>query len=254
MLSASPRPVASLLPPAVAAVLVAGAGSSGPGPVGSAPADTVLDGFHGYVFGVRAARIGEIDSSRPPEYTVDGMEVYVRTLRFVGMPARTYFYLDPEDRRLRRGKHLIEPDASSCVRQLTTLRLMVSGTHPDLRTEVVRGSGAEADPPTAGRGGAPPVRCPAFVDADTARDWTVLFRNPASGALEARMELFRRGGEPRILACYLNESDCEWPDSVDVRPGPKLRAPERAPDTTGAGRPSPRDRQGRLASEEKGAR
>lgn len=229
-----------LLAPALAMLAFAGAGPSvAPAPAAAdatVASDTIVDGFHGYEFGIPASRIGEIDASFPPEYEVDGLQVYARTLRFIGMPSRTYFYLDPETKRLRRGKHLIEPDPSSCVRQLTTLRLMVAGTHPDLEVEVIRGSGAGADTTEAGSGGAPPVRCPGFMEADSARAWSVLFRNPASGNVEARMELFRRSGTPRILACYLNESDCVWPDSVEVRPGPKLRAPGRGPDTT-ASRP-----------------
>lgn len=231
--------VLALLVPALSAFAYADGGPRAPEATAAADPtaapDTIVDGFHGYEFGVPASRIGEIDASLPPEYEADGLQVYARTLRFIGMPSRTYFYLDPEDKRLRRGKHLIEPDASACVRQLTTLRLMVAGTHPDLEVEVIRGSGAGADTTEAGSGGAPPVRCPGFMDADSARAWSVLFRNPSSGNVEARMELFRRSGTPRILACYLNESDCVWPDSVEVRPGPKLRAPGLGPDTTGSG-------------------
>lgn len=224
----------SLLVPALA-LLASPGGDASPFPAATSAPDTVLDGFHGYEFGIPASRIGEIDASFPPEYEVDGLQVYARTLRFIGMPSRTYFYLDPGTKRLRRGKHLIEPAPSSCVRQLTTLRLMVAGTHPELDVEVIRGSGADADTSEAGSGGAPPVRCPGFIEADSVRNWSVLFRNPTSGTVEARMELFRRSGQPRILACYLNDSDCVWPDSVEVRPGPKLRAPGRGPDTTASG-------------------
>lgn len=208
--------------------------SARPGTVVPAGADTVVDGFHGYEFGTPADRIGEIDASRPPEARHDGLEVYARTLRFIGMPTRAYFYLDTTEHRLRRGKHLIEPDTSSCVRELTTLRLMVAGTHPDLRAEVTRGSGATADTSAAGAGGPPPIQCPRFLEAEDARGWSVRFRNPDTGATEVRMELFRRDGEPRILACYLNESDCAWPDSASVEQGPKLLAPGRSPDTTGS--------------------
>lgn len=188
----------------------------------------MLDGFHGYEFGTPAAEIGEIDASRPPESRHRGLDVHARTVRFLGMPTRAYFYLDSAG-RLRRGRHLLEPDRSSCVRQLTTLRLMVAGTHPDLLVELIRGSGAAADTARPAGRGAPPVRCPGFLAADTARSWSVLFRHPETGAVEARMELFRRDGEPRILACYRNESDCVWPDSLRVRQGPKLRAPGREP-------------------------
>lgn len=214
-----------------------------PGPRGSPSAaplrpsatfDTIVDSFHGYEFGTPADRIGEIDISRPPDARMDGLEVYARSLRFIGMPTRAYFYLDSAEYRLRRGKHLIEPDASSCVRQLTTLRLMVAGTHPDLSVRVIRGSGAERNEAT-GRG-APPVQCPGFMDAEDALEWSVLFRNPDTDAVEVRMELFRREGQPRILACYLNTDDCDWPDSVTVEPGPKLLAPGRGPDTTDAPR------------------
>lgn len=200
----------------------------------SATADTIVDSFHGYEFGTPADRIGEIDISRPPDARMDGLEVYARSLRFIGMPTRAFFYLDSAEYRLRRGKHLIEPDASSCVRQLTTLRLMVAGTHPDLSVRVTRGSGAEPDGAADRR--APPVQCPGFMEADEALEWSVLFRNPDTDAVEVRMELFRREGQPRILACYLNADDCDWPDSVTVEPGPKLLAPGRGPDTTDARR------------------
>lgn len=196
------------------------------------PADTVVDSFHGYELGTPGTRIDEIDVARAPEALVDGLGVYARTLRFIGMPTRAHFYLDTTEHRLRRGKHLVEPDSSSCVRQLTTLRLMVAGTHPDLRVRTIRGSGATADTASPDPGGAPPVQCPGFMEAGEASSWSVLFRNPDSDAVEVRMELFRRGGKPRILACYLNESDCAWPDSVRVQPGPRLLAPERGPDTT----------------------
>lgn len=249
----SPLP---FLVPTLAMLAFAGGGSRAAlataAPDTSTAADTIVDGFHGYEFGVPASRIGEIDATFPPEYEVDGLQVYARTLRFIGMPSRTYFYLDPDTKRLRRGKHLIEPDSSACVRQLTTLRLMVAGTHPDLEVEVIRGSSAGADTSEAGSGGTPPVRCPGFMEADSARSWSVLFRNPTSGNVEARMELFRRSGTPRILGCYLNESDCAWPDSVEVRPGPKLRAPGRGPDTTSSGpadeRPEALNREGEEGS------
>ena len=225
---------------AAAGLLTLPPGPDGPGGIPSAPssaavaarADTVVDGFHGYRFGTPAARIGEIDGSRAPDARHEGLEVYARTLRFIGMPTRAYFYLDTAEHRLRRGKHLIEPDPAACVRELTTLRLMLAGTYPDLRVDVIRGSGAAADTATAG-GGPPPVQCPGFVEAEEARGWSVLFRNPETDATEIRIELFRHRGEPRILACYLNESDCVWPDSASVEPGPKLLAPSRAPDTTG---------------------
>ena len=224
----------------VAALLVVpGRPPTGPRPPGvtslrsPAPADTIVDSFHGYELGTPGDRIGEIDVSRPPDDRLDGLEVYARSLRFIAMPTRAYFYLDTAEHRLRRGKHLIEPDPSSCVRELTTLRLMVAGTHPDLSVRVIRGAGAGGDTATV-RGGTPPVRCPAFMEAEEARGWSVLFRNPETEAVEVRMELFRRDGKPRILACYLNESDCVWPDSVAVEPGPKMLAPERGPDTTEA--------------------
>ncbi len=201
----------------------------------STPTDTIVESFHGYEFGTPADHIGEIDISRPPDARMDGLEVYARSLRFIGTPTRAYFYLDSADYRLRRGKHLIEPDASSCVRQLTTLRLMVAGTNPDLSVHVIRGSGAERNE-VGTEPGAPPVQCPGFMEADEAREWSVLFRNPDTGAVEVRMELFRREGQPRILACYLNRDDCDWPDSVAVEPGPKLLAPGRGPDTTDARR------------------
>ena len=210
---------------------------SGPRPPGATPlrppppADTIVDSFHGYELGTPGDGIGEIDVSRPPDDRVDGLEVYARSLRFIAMPTRAYFYLDTAEHRLRRGKHLIEPDPASCVRELTTLRLMVAGTHPDLSVRVIRGSGAGGDTATV-RDGAPPVRCPAFMEAEEARGWSVLFRNPETEAVEVRMELFRRDGKPRILACYLNEDDCVWPDSVAVEPGPKMLAPGRGPDTT----------------------
>lgn len=212
--------------------------SPGPGPFPpgpfppSEPADTIVDSFHGYDLGTPADRIGEIDVSRPPDARVDGLEVYARTLRFIAMPTRAYFYLDSAEQRLRRGKHLIEPDPSSCVRELTTLRLMVAGTHPDLAVRVIRGSGAARDTSAADGGGAPPVQCPAFMEAEEARSWSVLFRNPDTDAVEVRMELFRRDGTPRILACYLlTGPECSWPDSVAVETGPKLLAPGRGPDT-----------------------
>lgn len=210
---------------------------SGPRPPGApplrppAPADTIVDSFHGYELGTPGDRIGEIDVSRPPDDRVDGLEVYARSLRFIAMPTRAYFYLDTAEHRLRRGKHLIEPDPASCVRELRTLRLMVAGTHPDLTVRVIRGAGAGGDTTTR-RAGAPPVRCPAFMEAEEARGWSVLFRNPETEAVEVRMELFRRDGKPRILACYLNDDDCAWPDSVAVEPGPKMLAPGRGPDTT----------------------
>lgn len=203
-----------------------------------APPDTVVDGFHGYRFGTPGVRIEEIDVTAPPYRRHEGLEVYARDLHFLGVPTRAYFYLDSARRRLRRGKHLIEPDPSSCVRQLTTLRLMVAATHPELDVRIRR-SGGGSDTTSPARGGAPPVRCPDFLDADSAGSWTVLFRNPSGGRVEARMELFRRDDEPRILACYLNETDCAWPDSVEVRPGPRMLAPGREPDTA-AYRPEPR--------------
>lgn len=205
----------------------------------AAAADTVLDSFHGYEIGTPGDRIGEIDVSRAPDARVDGLAVYARSLRFIAMPTRAFFYLDTAEHRLRRGKHLIEPDASSCVRQLTTVRLMVAGTHPDLRVELIRGSGAARDTSAADGGGGPPVQCPGFMEAEEARSWSVLFRNPETDAVEARMELFRHEGQPRILACYLNVSDCAWPDSVQVEPGPKMLAPARGPDTTDAPREEP---------------
>lgn len=211
------------------------ASSSAALPEASAPADTIVDGFHGYEFGTPGDRIGEIDVSRPPQRRVDGLEVYARSLRFIAMPTRAYFYLDSAEHRLRGGKHLIEPDASSCVRELTTLRLMVAGTHPELAVRVVRGSGGERDTTEVERAG-PPVRCPAFMETEEARRRSVLFRHPETGSVEVRMELFRRDGKPRILACYLNEADCVWPDSVSVEPGPKMLAPGRGPDTADASR------------------
>lgn len=212
--------------------------SAAPGPLprsaAPASADTIVDSFHGYDLGTPADRIGEIDVSRPPDGRVDGLAVYERTLRFISMPTRAYFYLDTAEHRLRSGKHLIEAEPSSCVRQLTTLRLMVSGTHPDLDVRVVRGSGASGD---GSAGGGPPVRCPGFMEAEDARSWRVLFRHPETDAVEVRMELFRRGGTPRILACYLlTEAECAWPDSVEVESGPKLLAPGRGPDTADARR------------------
>lgn len=208
--------------------------AASPGP--SAPADTLVDSFHGYEFGTPGDRIGEIDLSRPPDHRVDGFEVYARSLRFIAMPTRAYFYLDTAEHRLRAGKHLIEPDASSCLRELTTLRLMVAGTHPELAVRIVRGSGGQRDTAGVDRGGTHPVRCPDFMETEEARVRSVLFRHPETGSVEARMELFRRDGNPRILACYLNEVDCVWPDSVSVEPGPKMLAPGRGADTADASR------------------
>lgn len=210
--------------------------SSAAAPEPSAPADTIVDGFHGYEFGTPGDRIGEIDVSRPPGRRVNGLEVYARSLRFIAMPTRAYFYLDTAEHRLRGGKHLIEPDASSCVRELTTLRLMVAGTHPELAVQIVRGSGGERDTTEVDRGGPPPVRCSDFMGTEEARGRSVLFRHPETGSVEVRMELFRRDGKPRILACYRNEADCAWPDSVSVEPGPEMLAPGRGPDTADATR------------------
>lgn len=214
----------------------AAAASPTPFHPGDAAADTIVDGFHGYEFGAPGSRIGEIDASRPPDARVDGLEVFVRTVRFVGTPTRAYFYLDPVSHRLQRGKHLIEPDPATCVRQLTTLRLMVVGTHPDLEVETRTGGGAEPETAASGGPGAASSPCRDFLDGDADLRRTVLFRHPESGRVEARMELFQRGGEPRILACYLNESDCVWPDSVQVETGPKLLAPGRGGDTADAPR------------------
>lgn len=231
-----PYPTAAALAGALllfASGSLSGRGSPPPAPPPRyAPVDTIVDSFHGYELGTPVERIGEIDGSRPPDGRVDGLEVYARTLRFIAMPARAYFYLDTAGHRLRRGKHLIEPDLASCVRELTTLRLMVAGTHPDLRVQVIRGSGAARDTPATDGGGPPPVRCPEFMEAEEARSRTVLFRHPDTDAVEVRMELFRRNGTPRILACYLLAGpDCAWPDSVEVETGPKLLAPGRGPDT-----------------------
>ncbi len=231
--------VAAGLPAATGAVpappdVCAPPAADGDAPAHGSPADTVVDGFHGYDLGTPAGSIGEIEPSGSPDARLDGLEVYARTLRFLGMPTRAYFYLDTAEHRLRRGKHLMEPGASSCARQLNTLRLMVAGTHPELRVQSIRRSGASADTADVEESGLAAARCPDLMGESEAVEWTLLMRNPRTDAVEVRMELFRRGGEPRILACYLNQSDCAWPDSVEVRPGPELRAPGRGPDTASA--------------------
>lgn len=227
---------AALLGPAVAADGEVPLATKRPSTAAGPASDTIVDGFHGYEFGTPASRIGEIDASGPPESRVDGLDVFARTMGFLGSTTRAYFYLDPATRRLRRGKHLMKPDRSTCVRQLATLRLMLAATYPELQVEV----GADGRSPPAPAGarvghGGDATRCRDLFAGDSTARRTVRFRNPASGAVEVRLELFRRGGEPRILACYLNATDCSWPDSVAFDPGPELLAPGRGPDTTDAG-------------------
>lgn len=201
-------------------------------------AQTVTEGFHGYDWGQPGREIPEIDVSRAPERRAEGLLVYARTARFLGVPTRVVFYLDPEGKRLRKGKYLMEPDPGSCVREFTTVRLMIGGSYEGLREEPDPAPEGYQPRPSEEAATGPPapagLTCGDFLGGAGPPWRGVRFVNPGTGEAEVRAALFRRDSVPRILVCYLVDEDCEWPEGLDVEPGPKTLAPARM-DTAGGG-------------------
>lgn len=228
------RPPISVKVPATCAGASAGLGAHGAlvlvtlfallGTGRSAGAQSADEGFHGYRWGTRPAAIPVVEEGGQPDREVNGILGHATFLRLLGMPTRAVFYFDGAGEGLVGGKYLSRPGDLSCVAQFRTLRLLVSSDVGDARLELRKGTGADA--PTDREG------CRRFRRASKPAPWEALYLARHSADTLALVRLFRRGGEPRLMACYRLHADCRWPAEVSVGQAPGL-APARR-DTAGS--------------------
>lgn len=196
-------------------------------PLGVGPpvrAQSTGGGFHGYGWGTRPEAIPLVEGGASPDRRIEGRFGYASFLRLLGMPTRAVFYFDSAEAGLVGGKYLSQPQGLSCLAQFRTLRLLVSSDVGSARLALRKGTGAEE--PDFRKG------CRRFRKSSSPAPWEAVYIDRTSGDTVALVRLFRRKGEPRLMACYRLGSDCRWPEDVSIQEPPRLGPAGR--DTAGS--------------------